>query len=1287
MLVKNDGVSFREEDWQRLKRIAEGNPDETKIGAFGVGFYSVFSECEEPFVSSGSEAMAFYWKGNQLFTRRGRLPKHDPFTTFLLEYRTPTEPPPLAALCQFLATSLTFVSLEHIDLYIDKHCLASISKKSSPSSPLSLPSNISTSQGGRGAMIKIVGVSTENVQIDAKIMGVVTFKEKLNTSSVVETVGGGLRGFWSHFRNNQNVPSVGHITPNNGTPTPGDNAGHDLLDTTVSTIFIRIATAQLQSNVPTNFAHELERATKKPPPKRTKLAILTMSKDEIDASDTSSAALDTYIFANILPTKLGKIFIGFPTHQTTGIKAHVSAHSVIPTVERESIDFNARWVRDWNAEMLRMAGILSRICYWHEMDGLRTRLLPRSSSDKISWEDVLPQASHMMDIFTFSESTPSPVVGQIVEEAFWQCSSAMQVLSTKGVLESTQVRILPPDAQEMGDFLDGIAFLPKVIMDAGPGFVKNLRNFNLITDITMSDVKRQLEDRALTGKQMVVFLKWLAKKKVANQIDNNLMRQFLNVAIAISANTEDKESSESSVPIPLQHIQFFVNVQKLSPDLPLPPDCIPFSLTRTLKREELFALGWTELDLVTWLKYITAPATLRTIDVTQNIALSSQFAGTVFGVLSRNWDTISKDGQDKIITALKSLTCVPTTKGMKVPGEAYFHTVKLFRDLPLISPMHGVKDKFLVALGVRKTLELRLVLERLSLKTSGDESSWSHVDLIKYFTSVRADIPAEDIELLRQTPFCKCDIDEKTLYKISDLFIPKFDLKELGCPILDWPGGPQGWKNGVTSEEKLLIFLGLKKFPGIEWLLNEMIPARAKSSEAREKALRYFIANHQINGYHGTDLASATRAAFIPLERRGRDNEERFGSPLSCYTNTKAEIWGFDTIRKDLRIHAAKFGVSEDPPLDLCIERLLTTPPTTSDATAKFGYFASRLLDFNLNQVDRLSKSSIVPIMRNGRLRYLTPRSCFIGGQESQYKDMFDFVDFGSDSNAFLMKIGCKLEPTLSEIAYMLTKDAERLLASCQSASKYLSVLRTVAEGYTELKKDRTLLKAMRKASFLLATVEKSNPATKDYQDDDNMEEEERSIKEYQLASAEQIVVVDDFILFNIFMGDVLACPQEEILETFYTGLGSVGLSKQVEVEWTIGRKLSSPERSAKLRELVLERCRLFFHNNNSTIKRDAKWLDSNLQVQIVESIKLRRTLSPQSKSHVEKSTAAVMEDAKHNYAILNVTKDYSTFDVANQLMKLLLLRPKPHSALLLESLMNTSKSYLPSRYKVTTNQ
>lgn len=55
--IRNNGQVFRPEDWSRLSRIAEGNPDEAKIGAFGVGFYSVFSVCEDPFVTSGDTGL------------------------------------------------------------------------------------------------------------------------------------------------------------------------------------------------------------------------------------------------------------------------------------------------------------------------------------------------------------------------------------------------------------------------------------------------------------------------------------------------------------------------------------------------------------------------------------------------------------------------------------------------------------------------------------------------------------------------------------------------------------------------------------------------------------------------------------------------------------------------------------------------------------------------------------------------------------------------------------------------------------------------------------------------------------------------------------------------------------------------------------------------------------------------------------------------------------------------------------------------------------------------------
>jgi hypothetical protein len=78
-------------------------------------------------------------------------------------------------------------------------------------------------------------------------------------------------------------------------------------------------------------AKEMERTTKKPPPRETQVHVVWTSAEEQAASKETLDKVP--LLQELLPfPNQGRVFIGFPTHQTTGITAHMAAH-VIPTVQ------------------------------------------------------------------------------------------------------------------------------------------------------------------------------------------------------------------------------------------------------------------------------------------------------------------------------------------------------------------------------------------------------------------------------------------------------------------------------------------------------------------------------------------------------------------------------------------------------------------------------------------------------------------------------------------------------------------------------------------------------------------------------------------------------------------------------------------------------------------------------------------------------------------------------------------------------------------------------------------
>ncbi|KAL9104382.1 MAG: hypothetical protein Q9163_000682 [Psora crenata] len=1294
--IENDGEIFQANDWARLKKIAEGNPDETKIGAFGVGFYSVFSDCEEPFVSSGKEALAFYWKGDALFTKSLRLPDGQVSkTTFMLPNRNRDSPVPnLLSLCRFLASSLTFVDLELIELWLDEWNVMTLNKKNAPSLDIQIPKEVNRKT--KDGLMQVIGVTREATQLDARWLKVVEWNRKSISHTIVDGNAAAVKGphatqsLRSFF--NRLAPSVSNSATMERLAKEEREVqlkiSQDLTGASNATLFVHINRATIKTLVDQSFSAELERATKKPPPKNTTVSLLSASYDENMASMTSSSSptpVASRVFDAFIPVNgKGKIFIGFTTNQTTGLNVHISTPSVIPTVERESIDLNNRFVRTWNVELLRIAGIVARISWGAEMADIQAKLCKAANSagrKKIIRDDinaVLPETLFLHNSYTFSETTPSSEVGTLVEEAFWTCNQkvAIATLSSRGALPASQIRMEP----EQLNFVEGVPSLPPDL--AQVGLVKKLIEYGVITQITVSDIKRELESKALDATQLRQFLAWVLQKTRVQEIDMAMARSLLDAGVA-----NDDEVEKGKLVI-LRDMKYFVNPSRIPVEMPVPPYVLPFKYTRDISRANLEIL-FEDLQMVPWLRWLVENAReCGDMSPGQDITKSAPFACVVLAALSKQWDGLSQSSKATVTELLSSRTVMPTKLGMKKPAESYFPTVKLFDDLPVVTGLHSVKEKLLIALGVRKTIEIGVVFERLmntsSTKTGIHTSSvkWSHVDLIKYLASVRLDIPVADINRLRSAKICPAETEtlqpSNERYLVSELYQPDQSIRRLKLPTLQWPGAYRP----ESAEGKLLTLLGLRTHPTYQDLIHLISKAASNGDLAlRDQALRYFVDHHHTNGYAHFDHASVT-VQYLPIQGL----EKKVAAPMDIFVNERASILGFDILRRDLQVHALKFGVRQDPPMTLCVNLMIQSPPQSKRvARDMFTYFAGRVSELNNEHTEALSAARIIPVLpKSGLLQdakedsgeretivYTSPRLCFLGHGDSRYADIFDYVDFGTEANSFLLRVGSKHEPSVNELARRLVNEPAKLF-SILGDTRYLELLRSIAENWAALKKDKLLLKDMRVSKCLLAYKEISSNGV-----NNDEEEEESTVKSWQLTSANEVVVIDDIITYNLFRETLLATPMEETLEAFYHSLGAPEVGALLEERQNIGSLNRDQSPALKLQRLLHERTRLFLHDYRpEAIKHNSNWVQKRLTVQCVQSISMTVSLKGYNVRRRQSRRAVILNDQP----LLYVTADFDMLEVSQAMAPLLLQRVKPQSIFMLEMMLESSLNKLRSR-------
>ncbi|CAJ0746048.1 3665_t:CDS:10, partial [Entrophospora sp. SA101] len=1163
IVFKNNGFLFRPEDWDRLKNIAVGNPDEQKIGAFGVGFYSLFSVC--------TQTMKFFWDGDQLLIKRRVNEQYDKiWTRFSMDtLEKENKLPEIEAFGRFLATSLCFTgNLNKITVYFNEIQVIHLTKTVHELPSMPIKPEIRTNSPDN--LFKLTSVDIFEVQMDVK---------RLITSP--------------------------------GTPINPYSLEED-------SIFLKIASGNVDLNIPDSFCMEMERTTKKRPPKNTKIQMIFTDFDEqSSSSDQNNYASE--IFRDLLPFPAqGRIFIGFPTFQTTGCSAHLAAR-LIPTVERESVDLVDKTLAKYNEGLLRLAGILSRMIYEDELTKISNLYKESFGSSlatfddgpmKSKFEGLQKYAAHALTHFTFRESTPRKEISTLSESQFFDCTSTpLPILSTCGVLPITSIRIPTPETKP---FIKIVPIVPTLLLDQCNEFFKKAEkakdSSRSIYEVSIKDIFIELESRALNENEMTSLLKWWINYRYK---DKATLEKFMKLVTIQVENTK----------VPLSKISHYLDPNVIPPDVEVPPSVLPYSISKDFKERDILAhfSDWSKLSLVTWARFISAKPLFEQ---------DPTFSEKILGIIAHRFRRISERDQKNIRQYLAKKNCIPTKMGMKMPDQSYFPSADIFPDLAIISCQDRIDDEFFSYLGVRKRVEIHLLCDRLVR-----QGGWNHMELIKYL--VRNEYEDEEIKKLSSKSIWPMESNNNRRFTARELYAPSSQLRDFELPIIVWD---DNW-NRNSREAKIMLKLGLCEYPPLGKILQLASPITELS--IRQKALNYFLENLKTKYSKHYD-AKKINIAFLPCT-----DLNVYAKPSECYTNTECRFMKFNVLHRDLVSRAEDLGVKKDPDRLQILEKLKNEPPDEEKAKSIFGYLSS--FHFIYSDWGNLNRTYFIPIRdkKSAQLKYVKPSNCFFKCSDEDFADYFDYINFGEKANKFLRDCGVKDEPSPIDLAELLIESSHEVLKS-QGIDKYTAILHKIDHKFSSVQKNNNVLNNLKKLGKCI------------------------------LASSKDIYISDNDIYDKIF--EPLSCPPDQSLVRLYKKLGCQSLSSSVTSKSDIKGKILRPtEKSAELQNLIRERAPLFYHEiNNNDINKYEQWV-RELEVLEVDQIETTHTLAPKNITKVDNFITSCISKCERKLFI-RVGESVNYYDVAKSISQLICKRPQLNMIAFVDSLLTKSLDDLRSR-------
>jgi Protein of unknown function (DUF3684) len=309
-----------------------------------------------------------------------------------------------------------------------------------------------------------------------------------------------------------------------------------------------------------------------------------------------------------------------------------------------------------------------------------------------------------------------------MEVAFFACATThpFSIISSEGVRSASQVHIPDP---EFSGFLKRLPVISEDIVNGAKTMIAALRARGMIKNVTFVDVLNELRLRPLSETETIACLKWWigvtkqgGSTKQGSSINLQGRSQLLDALVVSVTGPPEKIMK-------LSDAQTFLNSRTggaiIPTDGPLPSTLLPSSITRSFDPDVLASVfPWKQLSILDWLRHVTDPK-VAAADTEFDITQSPPWAERVLTVLARAWPSLAKPAQEDVINILSPKSCVPTSTGLKVPDQAYFSSVNLFRDLPIVTmpsgaAVKGALEKVLQSLGVRKHVELQIIFDRSS---------------------------------------------------------------------------------------------------------------------------------------------------------------------------------------------------------------------------------------------------------------------------------------------------------------------------------------------------------------------------------------------------------------------------------------------------------------------------------------------------------------------------------------------------------------------------------------------